>query len=234
MPLETIDDGVWLAEGGLVSFYGIPYPTRCVVIRLPGEVLWIWSPVALTPTLKAEIEALGAVAHLVSPNKLHHLFLQDWKSAFPQAKLWGPQTTIGKRGDLAFEPALRDEPPPEWAEEIDQVWYRGSPLLDEIEFFHKASGTAILADISQNFSESFLRDHWNWLARQAARLAGMTEGTGYGPLELRLTTVNRSQARAAVRKMLDWAPRRVVMAHGEWRRATGVDYLKQAFRWLNP
>jgi hypothetical protein len=136
MPLQKIDDGIWLAEGGLVSFYGIPYPTRSVVVRLRGRSLWVWSPVALTPALEAEVESLGAVAHLVSPNKLHHLFLRDWKAAFPEARLWGPRTTIDKRRDLAFEPALRDAPPPEWAGEIDQVWYRGSPLLDEIEFFH--------------------------------------------------------------------------------------------------
>jgi hypothetical protein len=62
----------------------------------------------------------------------------------------------------------------------------------------------------------------------------MIEGTGYGPLELRLSTVNRSQARAAVEKMLDWAPRRVVMAHGVWRRENGRAYIEQAFRWLLP
>ena len=234
MRLELIDDTIWVAEGETVSFYGFPYPTRSVVVRLPGDTLWIWSPIALTPDLRREIQGLGAVAHLVSPNKLHHLYLKDWQAAFPAARLWGPQSTIEKRRDLAFQPALNDEPPPEWAEIIDQAWFRGSPFLDEIEFFHKPSATAIIADMSQNFSSAFLRDHWPRWTRLLAQFAGMTEGKGYGPLELRLTTLDRQSARAAVEKMLAWNPRRIVMAHGVWQRENGRDYLKRAFRWLHP
>jgi hypothetical protein len=230
--LEPIDDGIWLAEGGNVSFYGFPYPTRSVIVRLEDRRLWIWSPIALTPQLRSEVDELGAVAHLVSPNKLHHLYLQDWEAAFPEARLWGPQSTTKKRPDLAFQPALGDESPPEWAGAIDQAWFCGSPLLDEIEFFHKPSATAMIADMSQNFSERFLHNHWSWWQRPLARLAGMTEGTGYGPLELRLTTLDRSQARAALEKMLAWQARRVVMAHGVWQRDNGRAYLERAFHWL--
>ena len=232
MRLQAIDGNIWLAEGETVNFYGFPYPTRSVVVRLFGGTLWIWSPIALTPALHREIVGLGAVAHLVSPNKLHHLYLQEWKAAFPGARLWGPRSTIEKRRDLAFQPALDDEPPPEWAEVIDQAWFRGSPFLDEIEFFHKPSATAIIADMSQNFSDAFLRDHWPRWTRFLARLAGMTEGKGYGPLELRLSTIDRRSARAAVQKMLAWYPRRVVMAHGVWQRENGRKYLERAFRWL--
>jgi hypothetical protein len=234
MRLELIDDTIWVAEGETVNFYGFPYPTRSVVVRLPSNTLWIWSPIALTPELRREIEGLGAVAHLVSPNKLHHLYLKDWKAAFPTASLWGPRSTIAKRRDLAFQRALDDEPPPEWAAAIDQAWFRGSPFLDEIEFFHKPSATAIIADMSPNFSSAFLRERWTWWQRPLARLSGMTEGKGYGPQELRLTTIHRQTARAAVRKMLAWDPRRVVMAHGVWQREKGRQYLKQAFAWLRP
>ena len=234
MRLEAIDDNIWLAEGAIVSFYGFPYPTRSVIVRLENQNLWIWSPIALTPELRAEVEALGTVAHLVSPNKLHHLYLQDWKATFPAARLWGPQSPIKKRCDLAFQPALTDEPPPEWAEAIDQAWFRGSPFLDEIEFFHKPSATAMITDMSQNFSDAFLRDQWPWWTRLLAQFAGMTEGKGYGPIELRLTTVDRRSARAAVEKMLSWNARRVVMAHGVWQRENGREYLQRAFNWLRP
>ena len=234
MRLEPIGDAIWLAEGETVSFYGFPYPTRSVIIRLEHHKLWIWSPIALTPELREEVEALGTVAHLVSPNKLHHLYLQDWKAAFPNACLWGPQSTIEKRRDLAFQPALKDEPPSEWAATIDQVWWRGSPFLDEIEFFHKPSSTAIVADMSQNFGSAFLREHWAWWQRPLAALAGMIEGKGYGPLELRLTLMDRQIAREALGKMLAWDPRRVVMAHGVWQRENGRQYLQSAFNWLMP
>ena len=40
------------------------------------------------------VRALGPVRHLVSPNKLHHLFLGAWQARFPDAKLWGTASTI--------------------------------------------------------------------------------------------------------------------------------------------
>lgn len=43
--LEAVGEGIWLAEGGCVSFYGFAYPTRCVIVRLGGGDLWVWSPV---------------------------------------------------------------------------------------------------------------------------------------------------------------------------------------------
>jgi len=62
----------------------------------------------------------------------------------------------------------------------------------------------------------------------------VTAGKVYGPLELRLATVDRRSARATVKKMLAWNPHRAVMAYGVWQRENGRDYLEPTFRWLNP
>ena len=97
----------------------------------------MWSPIELSAGLLADLTRIGAVSHLVSPNRLHHLFLLQWHERFPQAQLWGPAATIAKRPDLKFEPALTDQQPTAWRSEIDQVWFRGSPLFDERAFFHK-------------------------------------------------------------------------------------------------
>ena len=231
MQLEPIDDSIWLTEGAVVSFFGFAYPTRAVIVRLTGGALWIWSPVALTAELRAEIDALGPVGFLVSPNKLHHLYLQDWHAAYPDAALWGPQSTRDKRKDLAFAGTLEDEPPPQWRDDIDQAWVRGSLVLDEVVFFHRASSTAILADLSQNFSPQFLATHWSWWQRPIARL-GISDGGA--PPDWRASFVHRSLARTAARKILAWAPRRVVIAHGEWQRDNGTAYLERAFAWLRP
>ena len=73
-----VDDGLWLAEGEIVSFYGFPYSTRSVVVRLAEGHVWVWSPIRLTDGLRREVDRLGQVAHLVSPNKLHHLYLAQF------------------------------------------------------------------------------------------------------------------------------------------------------------
>jgi hypothetical protein len=74
--LDKVHDVLWVAEGENVSFFGFPYPTRSVIARLANGDLWVWSPVKLTADLRNEVDSLGFVRHLVSPNKLHHLFLQ--------------------------------------------------------------------------------------------------------------------------------------------------------------
>ncbi|PQA85490.1 DUF4336 domain-containing protein [Hyphococcus luteus] len=230
-PVERLSENIWLAEGGIVDFYGFPYPTRSVIVRLPGGALWIWSPIELTPDLREAVEALGAPAHLVSPNKIHHLFLGEWKDAYPQAKLWGPASTIKKRKDLSFEAPLDNDPPADWDGAFEMQRFTGSRFMDEIAFFHKESRTAIFADLSENFSEAFLKEHWSWWARPIARLWKIVEGYGYAPLEWRLS-FNKKTARAAKENVIAWNPERVIMAHGEWIRENGQAYLKQAFAWL--
>lgn len=229
--LEQVHDALWVAEGEIVSFFGIAYPTRSVIARLKNGNLWVWSPVKLTTALRTEVDRLGPVCHLVSPNKLHHLYLREWKATYPEAQLWGPQTTIKKRPDLRFREALKDSSPAEWSSDIDQAWFRGSFAMDEVVFFHRPSATAIVADLIQTFSDNFLREHWGWW-RFLARLDGLTQDQACAPLEWRLSFINRAPARRARDKALSWNCQRVIVAHGEWPRANGDAFLAKSFRWL--
>jgi hypothetical protein len=230
--LEPVDTDLWLAEGPVVDFHGFPYPTRMLIVRLPDGALWVWSPVALTPELKSEVDALGPVAHLVSPNKIHHLYLSEWHAAYPDAKLWGPASTIRKRNDLPFQTALEDTPPADWQDVIEQAWFRGSFFMDEIAFVHRPTRTAIFADLSENFSDDFLKNYWKGWARLIAKPWGIVVGKGHAPLEWRLSFTNRAPARAALARIADAHADRVIMAHGEWVKTGGEAFLRQAFSWL--
>ena len=229
--LEQVHEALWVVDGEIVSFFGIAYPTRSVIVRLATGDLWVWSPVKLTADLRIDVDRLGPVRHLVSPNKLHHLYLQDWKAAYPEAALWGPRSTIRKRPDLSFREALEDNPPPGWCPDIDQAWFRGSFAMDEIVFLHRPSATVIIADLIQTFSDDFLLKHWGvW--RFLARLDGLTQDQACAPLEWRLSFINRAPARRARDKALSWNCQRVIVAHGEWPRADGTAFLARSFRWL--
>ena len=230
--LQPLDTDIWLAEGPVVDFHGFPYPTRMVLVRLPDGALWVWSPVALTPELRAEVEAIGTPAHLVSPNAIHHLYLSEWHAAWPEAKLWGPAKTIKKRDDLPFEPALEDTAPDDWQGVFTQAWFRGSPILDEIAFVHRPSSTAIFADLSENFSEDFVKTRWKAWQLPIARFWGIMEGKGHAPLEWRLSWFHRRPAREALAKILGAQPDRIIMAHGEWVDTGGEDFLLNSFSWL--
>jgi hypothetical protein len=74
---------IWIANGPVNVLSWLPLSTRMAVIRLSDGSLFVWSPVALPDSLSTSVNALGQVRHLVSPNALHHLFLGEWKSAYP-------------------------------------------------------------------------------------------------------------------------------------------------------
>jgi len=232
--LEKIDESLWLAEGETVSFYGFPYPTRGVIVRLSDGRLWVWSPVKLDHDLRAEVDGLGQVAHLVSPNKLHHLYLAQWKAGYPAAKLWGPHSTIKRFPALAFAGALDDAPPADWSSDIDQAWFRGSFMMDEVVFFHRPSRTAIFADLIEAFDGGFLRRNWSWWRRPLAHLDGIAAENPGAPREWRLTFLDRAAARAARAKALSWNCEQVIVAHGSWRRSGGRDFVRRALSWLGP
>ena len=230
--LEQLGPDLWVADGGIVSFFGFDYPTRMAVVRLEGGGLWLWSPIEPSSDLVEEVTALGPVRYLVSPNKLHHLFLAAWKAKFPDAKLCGTASTAARFSKMDFTGTLADDPPPDWAGQIDQYYFPNSPLLDELIFFHRKSRTAIIADLSQPFSENFLKRHWPPWLRWIARRARMVQGWGYAPMELRFTFRRRAAARAKVRALIDEAPERVMVAHGEIVRTGGAEFLRRAFSWL--
>ena len=226
--LTEIERDSWIAEGPSVSFFGFPYPTRMTLVRLSDGGLWLCSPIELTDALAGEIKALGPVRHLVSPNKIHHLFLGQWAQAWPEAKLWASPGLARRRRDLSFDGELGDAAEPAWESDIDQLIFRGSFALEEVVFFHRASRSAIITDLVQKFDPATQRG-WRGLLM---RLDGLVGPEGSTPRELRLTFWNRRAAREALRKMLGWNPQRLIIAHGQWVRENGREALARALSWI--
>jgi hypothetical protein len=227
--LQPFGEEIWLADGSITMVAGFHYPTRMVVIRLPGGALFLWSPVQISDELRAEVDALGEVRHLVAPNSLHHLFLADWQRAYPSAKLHATLGLRQKRKDLHFDGDLEDAPPPEWAGEIDQVLMRGNRITTEVVFFHRRSGTTIFTDLIQHFGPNWFS---GWRAI-VARLDLMTGAEPEVPRKFRVAFVDRRAARAALRQILAWPTRRVVMAHAPPVETDGQAFIDRAFQWLS-
>jgi Domain of unknown function (DUF4336) len=226
--LTEVARNIWIADGPCVPFFGFPYPTRMTVVRLCDRSLWVWSPIQLTEQLKATLNQQGPVRHLVSPNKIHHLYLGEWLQAWPDAKLYASPGLARRCRDLSFSAKLGDAPDPAWCADIDQVIVRGSFIMDEVVLFHCGSRTAIVADLVQRFDRATLHG-WR---RMLMTLDGVTGVHGSTPREWRLSFWNRAAARRAMRKILDWNPERVVIAHGEWVRANGREVLERALAWM--
>lgn len=230
MPLHAIGEEIWIAEGPAVSFYGFPYPTRMAVIRLEDGALWLWSPIELDEDLVVELQKLGPVRHLVSPNKLHHLFLGKWSQRCPQARLYAPPGLVRKRRDLHFDAQLGDTPEAAWKGQIDQILIGGSWAMNELMFFHRRSSTCLVGDLIQRHPPSQTKGWKGWIMR----LDGLVGPQGSTPREWRWTFLHRSEARGALERALAWKPRQVVIAHGQCARTGGTEVLRNNLSWLKP
>jgi hypothetical protein len=224
---EAFGDDIWVFDGPPVSFVGLPYPTRMTVIRLADGGLFVHSPIELTDSLRAEIDALGPVRHLVSPNKLHHLFVQDWHTAYPEALTWAAPG-VRKKTSVEWDGDLEDVAPAPWRDQIDQLIFRGSVLLDEVVFFHRRSRTLVLVDLVQDFDPAPLSRS----LRLLFRVIGALHPNGQAPVDFRLSFFDRQSARDCLQRLLAWEPERVVIAHGLCARERGQDWLRHHFRWL--
>ena len=225
--LKTFGEEIWIADGAMVAVAGFHYPTRMAIIRLPDGLL-IWSPTKLTKSLQAEVNALGPVLHIVAPNSLHHLFIPEWASAYPAAKLYAPPGLREKRKDIAFTADLGDEPNAAWAGEIDQVAMRGNLITTEIALFHRKSGTALFTDLLQQLPPKLLT---GWRAT-VAKLDLMVGNEPQVPRKFRFAFTNRRKARAALSRVLSWPTKKVLMAHGTPIEKDGQAFLRRAFGWM--
>lgn len=232
-PLDTLKPvaaGLWLIDGPAVKFYGLPFSTRATVVRLEGGDLWVHSPTRLTDGLRAELEALGPVRHLVAPNWLHYAFVGDWQAAFPQATAWaapGVAERAAKKGvTLDFDCDLGSEPEAPWAGQIDQTIVEGSKIHREAVFFHRASDTLILTDLIENFETAKLPA---WM-RPLIWLAGIDDTDGKMPPDMAFSFRDKETLADAVERMIAWGPHRIILAHGRCYERNGVKELERAFR----
>ena len=82
--MQQLDSDLWVTDAPL-RFLGLEVGARMTIVRLPNDKLLLHSPIAATADLVREVESLGSVAYLIAPNRLHHLFVDDWQRTFPDA-----------------------------------------------------------------------------------------------------------------------------------------------------
>jgi len=234
-PLNTpkrVTENLWIVEAPPIRPGGMPLPLRMTVIRLADGGLLLHSPTAYAPGLAAELDALGPVRHLVAPSYAHWMFVDEWRRAHPQAKVWAAPGVKRRwqvrASGLRIDEELGDAPPAAWAGEIEQVIVRAGPFA-EAALFHKPSRTLVLTDLVANVEPERLPPAW----RPPARALGVASERRKAPVYLRLLLqTNRAQVAEAAARLLALEPERVIFAHGRWFDTDGAARLRQAFDWL--
>src|SRR6516225_6387095 len=96
----------------------LPFTTRMTVVRLSNGDLFLQSPIKFDEALASELQRMGTVRHLVSPNQFHYAHIGEWSRAFPDAIAWASprvrQRARARHIDVTFLRDLDLNPPEEW------------------------------------------------------------------------------------------------------------------------
>ncbi len=223
--LRQLDDDLWVVDAPF-SVLGLSIGTRMTVIRLADGSLFLHSPSQLSSVLCAELEALGPVRYVVAPNKVHHLFVSDYATAFPDAKRFAAPGLEKKRSELDFHFVLGPTAPEAWAGQIEQVLVQGAETISEVVFFHAASRTLLLTDLAFNVQHTDSAWTKIWL-----KLNGSYQK--FGPSRMiRALIRDREAARRSVDEILRWDFDRVIVSHGIVLQQSGKRVVRAAFDWL--
>jgi Domain of unknown function (DUF4336) len=224
--LQRRDDGLWTVDDPSFRLMSVaPIGTRMTLVRLrDGRVILI-SPIRLSAALAEQIRGLGVVAFIVAPNRVHHLFATQAKTAFPEAKLLAAPGLPDKRPRIPFDGLVTDVTSTDWHDELEALPIAGVPFLNEVALFHRHTRTLILTDLCFNIRSG------PWWAMLTFRLNDMWQR--FGPSRIfRLLIRDREALRKSLDQILRWDFDRVIIAHGEIVENGGRQALRGAYGFL--
>jgi hypothetical protein len=207
----------------------LPFTTRMTVVRLSNSDPFLHSPIKYDSELAKELQTIGRVRHLVSPNQFHYAHIGEWARAFPNAAAWASpgvrRRARARQLDINFARDLDLTPPDEWCGDLDQTLFPGG-YFKEFIFFHKVSSTLILADTIINIELDKMSEPW----RTATKLTGMYDPHGQVFFGMRLPLLlQRRKAKAVLAKIHSWHPERVLLSHGRCFESDGDEVIKRIF-----
>ena len=219
---ESLGEGIWSGTFPL-RVPGLAIGTRTTIVRQPDGGLLVHSPGPIDEALAGEVKALGSVRHVVAPNRFHHLYVRDWKDAFPEAQFHACPGLREKRKSFEWDHDLGDEPHADWRDVVDQHVVKGAPMMSEVVFFHAPSGTLVSSDLAMNITEaSGFATRMFWTVNGAWKKFGPTR-------MVRFTFKDKPAVRASIARILDWDFDRVLIAHGESLQSGGKETLREVY-----
>jgi hypothetical protein len=228
--LRSFGENIWIAEGPLVRDMRAWFTTRMTIVKLNNGSVWIESPVPASPETLQSITELGPVKYLVAATMRHVWRLENARTQFPETQLWVCRRTrlTLQHGELPISGILTDTPPPDWADDFEQLEFKGNPLLSEVLFYHKKSHTVIIGDLIASNKKIKGKPLSNFIFR----LGGVLYPKGGVSRDIRMSFKDRDLARQSLETLLSWDFDKLIIAHGDCIETDAKSFVEEKFRWL--
>ncbi|KAK0443727.1 hypothetical protein EV421DRAFT_507661 [Armillaria borealis] len=136
------------------SRMGMPFGGRSTAIKLRNGGIWVLASTPLDDETRTKLNELGTVQYIIGADAVHHMFLTEFKTAYPCAKLIAPEDAIKRHDnkDLKFDGAWGlDAPDTKYGfeDEIKHCYFSGF-INKDVAFLHEPSKSMIQADLLLN------------------------------------------------------------------------------------
>ena len=199
----------------VIQFYGFALQTRMAVICLEGRRLCLYSPTPLTDAVATDLETLGSVALVVSPNKIHNQTLQAYCAKYPNALLCAPAGLQERQPHLSVAVVLSsgmDFPTDAggWGQELEVLVTAGNCFFEEAILYHSQSGTILVGDFVENLRPATTPGCCGGPLVRAGRLAGRPMPSP----EFWIYTHDAAALERSIERAAEWVVHRIFLCHG--------------------
>lgn len=218
--MRKIGAGIWIHERPF-RLFGADFGNRMTIIEVSDGALLVHSPTALDDTLKSDVERLGRVAYLITPNAFHGMFTDDWMTALPDARHFTARTdNTGKNKSEPLSLCAMTELSPA----LETARVEGIPKLQEYVFYHRPSRTLILTDLAFNIGTDV--PMWTKI------FFSLNDAYGkFGPSRLmRSMITDKTAFKASLAALLEWDFEQIIVSHGDIVEQDGKNVLRRAFQ----
>lgn len=230
--------------------------TNNQTVKMASGSLAVFSPVALTPTVRTTIASLSpnsAVKYLIAPDLEHHIFLSTWYTAFPSAHVIGPEGLAEKRAGMIGKDKSMTKVPfstifkgkaqdIKISEEFDNEFeYEYFPMHPnkELVFYHKPSKVLIEADLmfnlpaTEQYSKTNIDPTTGWATKLFSSLQN-TKGTAIWQKRMLwyvLSKGDRPSFNQGIQRIGTWDFDTVIPCHGDVMIGDGKGIFQKVFEW---
>ena len=211
--LEQLGEDIWAHEDTM-PLGGTQLRLRMTVVKLACGGLWLHTPTQLSPELQAAIETLGAVRYLVGPSNGHNLWLNDWKSAYPEAKMY-VSGGIPKKISIDNYHVLDEHFDNIWSDDFERLYMPGVSFFNESVFLHKKSKSLLVTDLIQNHSDACPPGFAGLMTKCVLRPLGFKDLCIAPPLKMGFTIKDKPAFSLFITQIKAWDFDKIIVTHGD-------------------
>ncbi|KIJ63219.1 hypothetical protein HYDPIDRAFT_113833 [Hydnomerulius pinastri MD-312] len=230
--IREVAKDVWTFSRPFARYGVFPMGGRSTAIKLKDGGVWVLASTPLTDETKNKINELGTVKYIVNADAVHHLYLSEFKRAYPDAKLIGVADTLKNIEDktVPFDGLWgRDTPETEYGfeDDIKHCYFSGFRNKD-VAFLHVASKSLIEADLLLNLpaTEQYSKAS-SWIPQ-----ATLKPNSWAHQKVIRGVTTDVEAMKRDARTVASWDFDRIIPCHGDVIEHDGNKAWRDAYKFF--